>query len=189
MHPIRTTQLAISRFANSRKPKSVIHVSSIAGQNPAFVTPVYVASKHAINGFVRSLAKLDTIGIRVTAVAPGFIKTPLWTEHPEKMQIVDESKNEWVTPEQVAKVMLAVLQQDRVDEHMIENPNKSGEQIPINGGTVLEISKTVRAVSPYNDPGPIGRPGNSMGNTKATEEGFLSLVQSGNWGKPGSSKL
>ena len=81
-HPIRVTQLAISRWLNPPKdsksgkaspsnPKRVVHISSIAGQCPGLSTPLYMASKHAISGFIRSLASLDTIGIRVNGVAPG----------------------------------------------------------------------------------------------------------------------
>ncbi|KAK2811429.1 hypothetical protein FQN50_002052 [Emmonsiellopsis sp. PD_5] len=182
-HPIRTTQLAISRFANSKSPKSIIHISSIAGQNPGFITPMYVATKHAISGFVRSLAKLDSIGIRVTAVAPGFIKTPLWTEHPDKLRIIDESKDVWVTPEEVAEVMLALIERDQVNGAMLGESKAAGETIPIKGGTILEVSKTVRDVKTFNDPGPMGRAGNSLANPVEAEEGFLRMVQSGRWGK------
>ncbi|QVM11445.1 hypothetical protein D8B26_006093 [Coccidioides posadasii str. Silveira] len=183
VHPIRTTQLAISKFANSRTPKSIIHISSIAGQIGSLSTPLYSATKHAINGFVRSLAKLDKIGIRVAAVAPGFIKTPLWTESIDKMRMVDESKDEWVTPEDVALVMLALIERDQISESILAEPKGEGVMIPIKGGTILEVSKSVRKVSSFNDPGPLGRPGNSMGDHRAAEEGFLELVQSGSWGE------
>ncbi|KAK1082779.1 hypothetical protein LTR48_006757 [Friedmanniomyces endolithicus] len=56
--------------ASLANPKRVVHISSIAGQTPSFSTPMYVASKHAISGFIRSLAQLDTVGIRVNGVAP-----------------------------------------------------------------------------------------------------------------------
>ncbi|CBF84083.1 putative short chain dehydrogenase/reductase family oxidoreductase [Aspergillus nidulans FGSC A4] len=120
-HPIRTSQLAISHFlrsgTDSTRRKAIVHISSIAGQNPFLAAPIYVATKHAINGFVRSLAKLDErCGIRVTAVAPGIIKTPLWTDHPEKLKIVDDTKDAWVTPDEVATVMLALVQQDQANE-------------------------------------------------------------------------
>jgi 3-hydroxybutyrate dehydrogenase len=80
-HPIRTTQLAIAQFLEKKKKGSILHVSSIAGQVANPVTPLYIASKHGISGFVRSLGPLESrFGIRITAVAPGVIKTPLWTE-------------------------------------------------------------------------------------------------------------
>lgn len=186
VHPIRTTQLAISRFANATTPKSIIHTSSIAGQIPSFCTPVYAAAKHGINGFVRSLERLDQIGIRVTAVAPAFIKTPLWTESPDKMRMIEESKDDWVTPEEVATVMLALVQQDKISESIIETPKGKNDDamITVTGGLILEVSKSVREVSTFNDPGPFGRPGNSGVDPNEAEEEFLRLVQSRNWGKP-----
>lgn len=76
---------------------------------------MYIASKHAINGFIRSMEPLDeTLGIRVNGVAPGVIKTPLWTDHPEKMKMVDERVDEWVTPEEVAEQMLRCAEDDSI---------------------------------------------------------------------------
>ncbi|KAH2791937.1 hypothetical protein KXW38_002465 [Aspergillus fumigatus] len=179
-HSIRTTQLAISHFLrnrSSKRPKHIIHISSIAGQSPALAAPIYVATKHAINGLVRSLAKLDSkFGIRVTAVAPGVIKTPLWTDHPEKLKMVDDKADEWVTPEEVAEVMLALIQQDSVSE-IIGDKSGHGTQFPVQGGTILEVSKSVRAVSPFNDPGPAGRRGNTVSDmAKVEDENRVSTV-------------
>lgn len=125
-HPIRTTQLAISRWlsppegskagkASPGNPKAIVHISSIAGQTPNFPTPLYTASKHAISGFIRSMEPLyASLGIKVNGVAPGVIKTPLWTDHPEKMKMVDEQVDEWVTPEEVAEQMLRCAEDEAV---------------------------------------------------------------------------
>ncbi|RDW72515.1 putative short chain dehydrogenase/reductase family oxidoreductase [Aspergillus mulundensis] len=186
-HPIRTTQLAISHFLRSdtdaTRRKAIVHISSIAGQNPALAAPIYVATKHAISGFVRSLAKLDErCGIRVTAVAPGVIKTPLWTDHPEKLKMVDDGKDAWVTPDEVATVMLALVQQNRVSEVIGDVEGKEGTEVfPVSGGTVLEVSKTVRSVLPYNDPGPGTRPGNTASTTAKVEDEVWELLGAG-WG-------
>ncbi|ETS85577.1 hypothetical protein PFICI_03602 [Pestalotiopsis fici W106-1] len=151
-HPIRATQLAMSHWlhprpsANSKfptpkpvslqNPKRVIHISSVAGQLPVFRAPIYGATKHAISGFVRCLAPVADVGISVTAVAPGVVKTPLWTDHPEKLVNVNEGQDAWVTPQEVAEAMLQCVQQEP-------------------GGTILEVgSKFVRPVKAVNDPGP-----------------------------------
>lgn len=149
---------------------------------------MYAATKHAINGFVRSFIQLESIGIRVAAVAPGYTKTPIWTDNPDKMDMLDQSKDEWVTPEEVATVMLALVEQDQVSESILGTPKedegtKDENMIPITSGTILEVSKSVRKVAMFNDPGPVGRPGNSMGDLKAIDEGILEGVRSGGWGK------
>ncbi|KAK2748938.1 hypothetical protein FQN57_007221 [Myotisia sp. PD_48] len=187
VHPIRTTQLAISRFANAKTPKTIIHCCSIAAQGANFSLPTYMASKHAISGFVRSLAKLDQIGIRVAAVAPGYIKTPLWTDSPDKMVMIREDK-EWVTPEDVATVMLALVEKEEIHESFLDRskPNE-GARITIEGGAVVEVSKSVRKVGLFNDPGPVGRAGNNKGSAVETDAGFLKMIQSGTWGKPGAN--
>jgi 3-hydroxybutyrate dehydrogenase len=53
------TQLGISHFLSRNKPGVIVHISSVAGQKPFFPTLVYVAIKHAISGFVRSVAELE----------------------------------------------------------------------------------------------------------------------------------
>ena len=147
-HPIRCTQIAIDQFIKHKIQGAVVHISSIAAQRPILSCPLYVASKFAISGFVRSLAALETPPqgtagippIRVNAVAPGVIKTPLWTEHPEKLKWIKQDQDEWVTAEDVADVMLDLIQKP---EHV--------------GGTVLEVGKNqVRPVTVLNDPGPKG---------------------------------
>lgn len=193
-HPIRVSQLAISHFlaahhaGSNIRPKHLIHISSIAGQNSAFAAPIYVATKHAINGLVRSLSKLDRLGIRVTAVAPGVIKTPLWTDHPEKLKMVDDSADEWVTPEEVAEVMLALVQQDQVSETIGDRSGR-GPQFAVNGGTILEVSKTVRVVKQFNDPGPGNRPGNTTSDHASVEEENFQLLEQERWGRPKSSSI
>jgi 3-hydroxybutyrate dehydrogenase len=188
-HPIRTTQLAIAHFQKSRassRPKHIVHISSIAGQTANITAPIYCATKHAINGFVRSLANLDkNLGIRVTAVAPGVIKTPLWTEHPEKLKMIDDSNDTWVTPEEVAEVMLALVQQEQVGETIGDRSGR-GLQFEVQGGTILEVSKTVRAVGQFNDPGPGNRPGNTASDHQSVEQESYRLLSQEGWGLPRS---
>jgi len=175
-HPIRTTQLAISHFLDSSKgakvsltnPKRVIIISSIAGQCASLCTPLYVAGKHAMNGFVRSLGALDTtIGVRVNGVAPGLIKTPLWTDHPEKTKFVDDGKDVWATPEEVAEAMLKCM-----------------EDKDLSGGTILEVAKEqTRKVSMLDDPGPSGA-GNSVSNMQVGIDEVFQWLGKDGWGKP-----
>ena len=156
--------------ASPTNPKRLVHISSIAGQLPGFPFPLYVASKHALNGFIRSLEPLDqTLGIRVNGVAPGVIKTPLWTEHPEKIKLVDEEQDEWVYPEEVAEGMLRCCEDDEVV-----------------GGYILEIVKNAtRNVHWKNDPGPSGSGSTVSNRATLTKEVFDWLAEP-NWGDVGN---
>ncbi len=69
----------VRRLARIMEPGSAIVVTaSLAGLVPASEDPIYTLTKHAVIGFVRSVApQLDERGIRINAVAPGFVATPL----------------------------------------------------------------------------------------------------------------
>ena len=173
-HPIRTTQLAVSRWLNASSaegkasptnPKRIVHISSIAGQLPGFAHPLYIASKHAISGFIRSMAPLEKLGVHVSGVAPGLIKTPLWTDHPEKMKMVDENRDTWVTPEDVAERMLQCVEDEDVK-----------------AGSVMEVLKgTFRLVDWRMDPGPTGEGALVSNRDVMGDEVFGWLAQPG-WG-------
>jgi 3-oxoacyl-[acyl-carrier protein] reductase len=81
---IRVTQ-TMSRLMRRQKAGSIINLASIIGRrgNPAQL--VYGASKAGVIGATYSVAKeLAPLGIRVNAVAPGFIETAMTARLPEE---------------------------------------------------------------------------------------------------------
>ena len=57
---------------------AIVATASLAGLVPSPADPIYTLTKHAVIGFVRSVApQLEERGIRINAVAPGFVETPL----------------------------------------------------------------------------------------------------------------
>ena len=188
IHPVRTTQLAIEHFLSSRtkasdalSPKQIIHISSIAGQATPFPAAMYNASKHGINGFVRSLAPLHQgLGIRVTCVAPGVIRTPLWTDNPDKMRFLSE-KDEWVMPEDVAEVMGDLVSEEEIEVEAV-GAKEGKTKIRVEGGIVLEIAKArKRVVQQYMDPGPKAVEGNTVGRMEDEQEAILKRLERGDW--------
>ncbi|KAF4337206.1 15-hydroxyprostaglandin dehydrogenase [Fusarium beomiforme] len=166
-HPIYSTQQAIAHFTKNNKPGSIVHISSIAAQNPVLSAPMYCAAKAGISHFVRSLATLERPPsanlprIRVTAVAPGVIRTPLWTEHPEKLAWIDNAKDEWVEPEDVALAMLSLIEKEQYG-----------------GGTILEVGKDqTREVNVLHDAGPSGSGHTVSGLDKGVNEVWDILSQ------------
>ena len=97
--------------------------------------------------------------IRVNAVAPARILTPLWTDNPEKMAMVGKDAPGWVTPEDVALVMLDLVEKE---EHV--------------GGTILEVGAGVRRVEAFNDGGPASG-GNAVKNDPGYEKDMWATME------------
>ena len=71
----------------------IVMISSVAGKNGNPLTPAYAASKHAIEGLSESLRReLMLFGIDVIIVAPGPVKTPIWSKGREAVD-TDNYKN------------------------------------------------------------------------------------------------
>jgi len=60
---------------------SIVATASLAGLTGSPFDPVYGLTKHAVVGFVRSVApQLEAKGIRINALCPGFTDTPIVLE-------------------------------------------------------------------------------------------------------------
>ena len=95
--PIIATQAfgpLLGSDASLRGPKGrIVMISSVAGKNGNPLTPAYAASKHAIEGLSESLRReLMLFGIDVVIVAPGPVKTPIWSKGQSSFDI-DKYKN------------------------------------------------------------------------------------------------
>ena len=71
-------QAVVRELIAAKKPGSIINISSQMGHVGWAGRTIYVAAKHAVEGFTKALAvELAPIGIRVNALAPTFIETPM----------------------------------------------------------------------------------------------------------------
>jgi NAD(P)-dependent dehydrogenase (short-subunit alcohol dehydrogenase family) len=62
----------------------IVMISSVAGKNGNPLSSAYSASKHAIEGLSESLRREMTLfGIDVIIIAPGAVKTPIWSKADE----------------------------------------------------------------------------------------------------------
>jgi len=66
------------------KPGRIVMISSVAGKTGNPLSAPYSASKHAIEGLSESLRReLMLFGIDVIIIAPGAVKTPIWSKGDE----------------------------------------------------------------------------------------------------------
>lgn len=93
----------------SKRKGCIINVSSVSSVFANEGQTVYSATKGAVNSMTMTMAKeLAPRGIRVNAIAPGFIATDMVDAIPEEIQKKNIEKipfGRYGTPEEVAKVV------------------------------------------------------------------------------------
>ncbi|OAG43661.1 hypothetical protein AYO21_02247 [Fonsecaea monophora] len=139
-HPIKLTRLAIRALVGRNKKGVVCCIASIGGLDGQYAATLYSACKHGVVGLVKSLGDADPEeGVKVVGICPGetdtddsptphhfrAVWTPLWTDRPEKMEQYSVASDLSQTPEEVAQLMLDLVQDAKYT-----------------GGTVLRCDKT-----------------------------------------------
>jgi 3-oxoacyl-[acyl-carrier protein] reductase len=85
----------------------IINISSLAGANAHPMMAAYNASKFGLNGFSEALMQeVRHDGIKVSYIMPGSVNTEFGGDTP------DESKSWQLQPEDIARVVLDLLQHD-----------------------------------------------------------------------------
>ena len=69
---------AVAKKMANRKSGSIINISSVLGTRPIGTLTTYCASKAGLNQLTSTMAlELARSGVRVNAIAPGYIETPM----------------------------------------------------------------------------------------------------------------
>lgn len=109
----------------------IVHLSSMWGLTGGACEAVYSASKGALNGFVKAMAKeLAPSHIRVNAVAPGLVPSPMNASLNEEDLIVFQEETplgKLITPEQVADAVCYLAEAEMV----------TGQILSVDGGIVI----------------------------------------------------
>lgn len=95
--PIELTRLALPLLTASKG--SIVNITSTQSDQPIAITSTYAASKAALLALTRAWAKeLAPLGVRVNAVSPGPIDTP-----------IQSAENLGLAPQQHAEMMAGVV--------------------------------------------------------------------------------
>jgi NAD(P)-dependent dehydrogenase (short-subunit alcohol dehydrogenase family) len=99
---------------------SIVATASLSGLTATPMDPIYALTKHAVVGFVRSVApQLAARGIRISALCPGFADTPI-VEH-EVRSSIDVPL---MDPAFVAEGALQALNDEETGRAWVVQPNR-----------------------------------------------------------------
>jgi NAD(P)-dependent dehydrogenase (short-subunit alcohol dehydrogenase family) len=105
------------------KGSTIVATASLAGLTPVPDDPIYGLTKHAVVGFVRSVApKLAKREIRIQAVCPGWADTGLMSS--EFKQELDERGLRLLRPEDVADGVWAAYKSEGTGEAWVVQPGR-----------------------------------------------------------------
>jgi NAD(P)-dependent dehydrogenase (short-subunit alcohol dehydrogenase family) len=101
---------------------AVVATASLAGLVPTPQDPIYALTKHAVVGFVRSVApQLAERGIRCNAVAPGFADTPILGSG---RAALEQAGFPLLAPEEVARAVLLAARSEEIGQVWAVQPGR-----------------------------------------------------------------
>jgi NADP-dependent 3-hydroxy acid dehydrogenase YdfG len=121
-NPFQCIQAVLPQMRSQRRG-TIVNVISVAGRQAFPQWGAYCASKFGLMGLTKTLAQEERAhGIRVVALCPGSVNTPLWDT--ETVQ-ADFDRSLMLTAEDVAEVIVhtALLPQNVVIDELVLMPN------------------------------------------------------------------
>ena len=111
---------------------AIVVTASLAGLTGVEGDPIYALTKHAVVGFVRSVApQLTERGIRINAVCPGFADTPMVAG--ELRASLEEAGFPMLQAEDVAEAVLLAARSEGTGEAWIVQPGRESEPYRFRG--------------------------------------------------------
>ncbi|MFC3928636.1 3-oxoacyl-[acyl-carrier-protein] reductase [Streptococcus caprae] len=125
------TQSVLKPMTKARQG-AIINMSSVVGLTGNVGQANYAASKAGLNGFTKSVAReVAARGVRVNAIAPGFIESDMTDAIPDKMKdamVAQVPMKRMGQPEEVAEVTAFLATQEYL----------TGQVIAIDGGMTMQ---------------------------------------------------
>jgi NAD(P)-dependent dehydrogenase (short-subunit alcohol dehydrogenase family) len=129
------SQAFAKRLVTQGKTGQIVNLASTLGLMAAPNRAAYTASKHGVVGLTREMAlELGDKGMRVNAVAPGVVRTPLterYFQDPAYAQAIRDihALGRWAEPEEVARAILFLAAE--------ENGFITGTILTVDGGWTI----------------------------------------------------
>lgn len=135
-HPIKLTRIAIRALLGKNKQGVVIITASTAGLYGNYNAALYVATKHAIVGFVKSMADADALeGVKVLAICPGVVMSPLWTDRgDDKREQFEVDSNVYLSTEDIAVTIENLVTKKEYPGGTVMKRDNAGEDVVFEGG-------------------------------------------------------
>jgi NAD(P)-dependent dehydrogenase (short-subunit alcohol dehydrogenase family) len=113
----------VRRLAQVMDGGAIVVTASLAGLTGTPEDPLYALTKHAVVGFVRSVApQLAERGIRLNMVNPGFVDTPMIDA--VGRAAFEEAGFPLLRPEDVAAAVLLAARDDEVGQAWVVQPGR-----------------------------------------------------------------
>ncbi len=113
----------VRRLSRVMRGGSIVVTASLAGLTAMENDPLYALTKHALVGFVRSVApQLAERGIRLNMVNPGIVDTPLLGD--EGREALEAAGFPLLQPEEVASAVLRAAEDDEVGQAWVVQPGR-----------------------------------------------------------------
>lgn len=111
---VAEAEMALREAARRGRPGCVVNVSSHAGVRPKGASIPYAATKAALNHVTRLLALSLAPDIRVNAVAPGLVNTPLTADWTDAQQLwkTHSPMGRAADPEDIAQAVAVLIASD-----------------------------------------------------------------------------
>ena len=114
----------VRRLAQVMEGGAIVVTASLASLTTMERDPLYALTKHALVGFVRSVApQLEARGIRLNAVCPGIVDTPLVGG--DARAALTAAGFPLIRPEEVAEAVLLAARDDEVGQAWVVQPGRA----------------------------------------------------------------